>query len=152
MKILALDPATKCGYAHNISGRVKSGVWNFKTGHFDGAGMYLIKFKAEIKPLIKEVDMVAFEGVMAHLATSTYAQHKYGGFLAMIQSTCEELNTPYCGLGVGEIKKFWTGKGNASKEDMVHSARVNGFNPIDDNEADALAIWHMAHHIYGDLI
>ena len=70
MKILAIDPATKCGYAHNIGKSVKSGVWDFKNGHFDGAGMHLIKFEKELRPLIERVDLVAYEGVMAHRGNS----------------------------------------------------------------------------------
>ena len=38
------------------------------------------------------------------------------------------------------IKKHATGKGNASKEAMLASARSKGHDPSDDNEADALAL------------
>ena len=48
------------------------------------------------------------------------------------------------------LKKFATGKGNASKEDMVAAARLRGHAPADDNEADALAILHWAIHNYDD--
>jgi len=36
------------------------------------------------------------------------------------------------------------GKGNASKDEMVASARARGHLPADDNEADALALLHWA--------
>ena len=42
-------------------------------------------------------------------------------------------------MPVGTIKKHATGKGNASKDDMIASVRLRGHNPADDNEADALA-------------
>lgn len=40
-----------------------------------------------------------------------------------------------------------TGAGNASKEAMLQAARDKGFDPVDDNEADALAIlfWSQEH-------
>jgi Holliday junction resolvasome RuvABC endonuclease subunit len=41
---------------------------------------------------------------------------------------------------VGTIKKHATGKGNASKEEMIAAARAKGFNPTDDNQADALML------------
>jgi Holliday junction resolvasome RuvABC endonuclease subunit len=41
---------------------------------------------------------------------------------------------------VGEIKKSFTGKGNAPKEAMIAEARRRGYEPVDDNEADAIAI------------
>ena len=41
------------------------------------------------------------------------------------------------------LKKWATGKGNASKKKMINKAIKLGFKPIDDNEADAfhLARW-----------
>ena len=45
----------------------------------------------------------------------------------------------------GTIKRFISGKGNADKQAVVSAVRARGFNPADDNEADALAIllWTM---------
>ena len=52
---------------------------------------------------------------------------------------------------MGTIKKHATGKGNASKDEMVASARARGHTPVDDNEADALALlsWAVHHHDVG---
>ena len=38
-----------------------------------------------------------------------------------------------------------TGKGNANKDAIIAAARARGFSPVDDNEADAIAIllWAM---------
>ena len=47
---------------------------------------------------------------------------------------------PYQGVPVGTIKKHASGKGNAPKQAMIDAARQRGFNPADDNEADAIAI------------
>ena len=43
------------------------------------------------------------------------------------------------------MKRFATGKGNADKQAVLAAMRSRGFNPADDNEADALAIllWAM---------
>ena len=46
----------------------------------------------------------------------------------------------YEGVPVGTIKRFATGRGNADKAAMVAAMKARGFNPADDNEADALAI------------
>ena len=85
---------------------------------------------------------------MSHGDGGIIAQHKYGGFLATIQAFGERHEIPYIGFGVTEIKKHWTGKGNAKKESIVDMARLLGFNPKDDNEADALAILHLGHHTF----
>ena len=45
---------------------------------------------------------------------------------------------------MGTIKKHATGKGNASKDEMVAAMRLLGHEPADDNEADALALLYFA--------
>jgi hypothetical protein len=57
---------------------------------------------------------------------------------------CEDEDIPYTGVPVGTIKKFWTGKGSCRKSAMISEAQARGFNPQDDNDADALAILHYA--------
>ena len=50
----------------------------------------------------------------------------------------------YQGVPVGTIKKYATGKGNANKAAMIAAMQALGFQPADDNEADALALLHWA--------
>ena len=45
---------------------------------------------------------------------------------------------------MGTIKKHATGKGNASKEEVMKAMRELGHPVTDDNEADALALLHWA--------
>ena len=66
--------------------------------------------------------------------------YSYGGFLAHLTAWCEERELPYEGVPVGTIKRFATGKGNAGKDAVIAAIKARGFNPTDDNEADALAI------------
>ncbi|MFP3022643.1 MAG: Holliday junction resolvase, partial [Wolbachia sp.] len=66
--------------------------------------------------------------------------HCYGGFLAVLSAWCEENNIPYQGVNVKTIKRFITGKGNASKSEVIEAIREKSFSPRDDNEADALAL------------
>jgi Holliday junction resolvasome RuvABC endonuclease subunit len=84
------------------------------------------------------INQVYFERVYAHSGSG--AAHLYGYFMHTLAAVCEELHVKCTGIPVGTIKKFATGKGNASKEEMMAAARLRGFNPIDDNAADALAI------------
>jgi Holliday junction resolvasome RuvABC endonuclease subunit len=80
---------------------------------------------------------VYYEEVAAHKGTA--AAHIYGGLVATLQSFCEERNIPYCGVPVGTIKRYATGKGNANKEAMIAAAQVkHGYLGDNDNEADAL--------------
>ncbi len=43
-------------------------------------------------------------------------------------------------IGVGTIKKKATGYGHASKEQVINAVEKYNFYPLDDNEADAIAI------------
>ena len=45
---------------------------------------------------------------------------------------------------MGTIKKHATGKGNASKTEVIDAMRALGHPVTDDNEADALALLHWA--------
>jgi Holliday junction resolvasome RuvABC endonuclease subunit len=47
---------------------------------------------------------------------------------------------PYRGVPVGTIKRHVTGRGNADKDAVIAAVRRLGFDPVDDNEADALAL------------
>jgi Holliday junction resolvasome RuvABC endonuclease subunit len=92
----------------------------------------------EIKQSVDTLDSVYFEEVRRHVGVD--AAHAYGGFLATLTAWCEHHQIPYQGVPVGTIKKHATGKGNASKDDMIAAIRLRGFQPTDDNEADALAL------------
>jgi Holliday junction resolvasome RuvABC endonuclease subunit len=45
---------------------------------------------------------------------------------------------------VGTIKRHVAGKGNADKAAVIAAVKALGYNPADDNEADALALLHWA--------
>jgi Holliday junction resolvasome RuvABC endonuclease subunit len=81
---------------------------------------------------------VFFERVRAHKGTD--AAHVYGGFMYILAAVCEEKRIKCIGIPVSTIKKTATGNGHASKEDMIVFAKRCGFNPVDDNAADSLAV------------
>jgi Holliday junction resolvasome RuvABC endonuclease subunit len=140
--ILALDLGTKTGWAvHSKSGIITSGTINFKASGLESSGVTFLKYKkwlVEMKNRHGGFDYVYFEKVCKHLGL--YAAHKYGGFLAHLTSWCELHQIPYQGVPVGTIKKHITGKGNASKAEVIAAIRAKGFDPKDDNEADSLAL------------
>lgn len=144
--VLALDLGTRTGWAlRSAEGLITSGTEHFRPQRFEGGGMRYLRFKrwlTEIKAAAGDIDEVYFEEVRRHLATD--AAHAYGGFLAVLTSWCEHHGIAYQGVPVGTIKKYATGKGNADKAAMIEAMRSRGFAPVDDNEADALALLHWA--------
>lgn len=145
MTVLALDLGTTTGWAiKHGNGLVHSGIQSFKPGRYEGGGMRFLKFSRWLDELTggESSITVYFEEVRNHAGTD--AAHIYGGFLASLGQWCESRKIPYEGVPVGTIKRAWTGKGNSGKDVMMKIARERGFNPVDDNEADALAILHWA--------
>jgi hypothetical protein len=149
--ILALDLGTRTGWALRArTGAVTSGTHEFRPGRFEGAGMAFLRFGgwlSEARELAGGIDAVAFEEVRAH--AGTLAAQVYGGFLAHLTAWCERHAIPYLGVPVTTIKRHATGKGNASKEQVIEAIKRRGHDPRDDNEADALAIlgWAIANRM-----
>jgi Holliday junction resolvasome RuvABC endonuclease subunit len=144
--VLALDLGTQTGWALSANNKnIASGSEGFKPQRFEGGGMRYLRFKrwlTEIKQSVESIDAVYFEEVRRHVGVD--AAHAYGGFLATLTAWCEHHQVPYQGVPVGTIKKHATGKGNASKDEMIAAIIKRGFSPADDNEADALALLHWA--------
>ena len=144
--VLALDLGTTTGWAlRSADGSISSGTESFKPHRFEGGGMRYLRFKhwlTEVKQTSDGIDAVYFEEVRRHLGVD--AAHAYGGFMAHLTAWCEHHQIPYQGVPVGTIKKHATGKGNASKDEMIAAMKALGHSPTDDNEADALALLHYA--------
>lgn len=144
--ILALDLGTTTGWAlHQRDSTITSGTESFKPHRFEGGGMRYLRFKrwlTEIKNATDGIGSIYFEEIRKHMGVD--AAHAYGGFMAHLTAWCEHHQIPYQGVPVGTIKKHATGKGNASKDEMIAAAKACGHAPADDNEADALALLHYA--------
>mgnify|MGYP005857152353 CR=1 FL=1 len=140
--VLALDLGTTTGWAlRSRDGGITSGTMTFKPSRFEGGGMRYLRFHhwlGEIAWLAHGLERVVFEEVRAH--ASTDSSHVYGGFLATLTAWCEQRGVPYEGVPVGTIKRFATGRGNADKAAMIAAIRARGFDPVDNNEADAIAL------------
>lgn len=140
--ILSIDLGTQMGWACWNNNIIVSGSISFKNDRFSGGGMRYLRFKKWLNELqsTDPITEVYFEEVRRHIGTD--AAHAYGGFLATLTSWCEENKIPYQGIPVGTIKKHATNKGNANKQAMIDAVKAKGYNPIDDNEADAIALLH----------
>lgn len=144
--LLALDLGTTTGWAlRTPDRRIVSGTQSFKPQRFEGGGMRFLRFVRwldELQTLSGGLQHLVFEEVRRH--ASTDAAHAYGGFLGQLSAWCEQRQIPYQGVPVGTIKKHATGKGNANKDAMLAAVRGWGYAPVDDNEADGLALLHWA--------
>lgn len=140
MTVLAIDIGTTTGWCINANGATLSGSLDLRGDRHEGAGMRYLRFKGWLNEQHRAcpLHIVFYEDVQAH--KGHYAGQVYGGLRAILMAFCEEHDIPYKGVGVGTIKKFVTGKGNAGKTAMIAAVREFGFSPVDDNEADAIAL------------
>jgi Holliday junction resolvasome RuvABC endonuclease subunit len=139
--ILALDLGTTTGFAWGCdSGTSVSGTWKLTPTRFESSGRRFLKLKENLDALPNKPTAVVYEAVS--FGVTTNATQIWGGFMATLQTWCEERNIPYQGVPVGTLKKFWTGRGNAKKPEMIAEAVARGYQPADDNEADAIALLH----------
>jgi len=150
MKILALDPATKCGWAHSSG---FSGTWDLSTRRDESGGMKLVRLHGKLFDVYFNIgiSLVVFEAAR-HAAPkmqgSLVHQAKLQG---SIEIWCEQNGIQYRGYSPSEIKKHATGKGNANKEAMMKAAKTKwlAFDG-DDNEADAKWLLNLAMSEYAE--
>lgn len=146
MTTLALDLATQLGFAiARADGRIESGSRSFKQRPGAWPGSRWIDFRAWLVEQRRCFDIthITYEIVMGHVNGGSAAQHVYGGFVAHVEAFACHHGITLSSHHVGTIKKAWTGRGNATKPDMVKRCRELGFRPKDDNEADAIALLHV---------
>lgn len=134
MIIMAIDPATRCGWALSTG---EFGVWDLSVRRDESEGMKWLRFRAKLEEVhkLQPLNVIAYErpagqhrGALIHHAK----------LIAIIQLFCEESGIEYRGYSSTEIKKLATGKGNAGKQDVIAAAQKLGYTTTDDNEADAI--------------
>ena len=142
---LSLDLGTKTGFCvfrfeNNAIRVIKSGTKNFGQPSKTHLGRRFVCFRDWLIRILAECEIgaVYYEQVYGH--TGVQASHVYGGFLYHMAAACDDMSVPIYGIGVGTIKKSATGNGHASKEEVIQAVQQLGFSPIDDNEADSIAV------------
>jgi len=142
MSILALDLGNEFGYAVKTSATIDSG-WKKLSNNAKNHGKKFYLFSCWLREQDNlDIEKVYYEDVKNH--AGVYAAHAYGGYLAILQLWAYKREIECIGVGVGQIKKFWTLNGRSSKEQMIKRANYLGFDTQNDNEADAIALLHYA--------
>lgn len=139
MKLLALDPATLCGWAHSDGA---SGTWDLSIRRDESAGMRLLRLRGKLNEIHKTIgiDVVGYEAARNAAPKMQGALVIQAKLESIIVTFCEDNGINYRGYSPSEVKKHATGKGNASKDQMKLAAKKYGVPIVDDNHADALHI------------
>ncbi|GAA0535604.1 hypothetical protein [Pigmentiphaga daeguensis] len=146
--ILALDLATRTGWAiATRDGRILSGCESFVPRASWDPGQRGLRFKAWLQEVVhhRDIHAIAYEVVIRHGPQNmAAAAHLYGLLEGLMWMAASLRQLPVEGVQPTVVKKVWTGSGRADKGAMVAEAKRRGFRPVDDNEADALAILNWA--------
>ncbi len=148
MHILALDPATHCGWAHRPM--MKCGVWDLSIRRDESSGMRLIRFESYLKWVSKEggIDLLVYEAARHGAPKMQGALVVQSELQSVIKMFCEKREIEYRGYSPSEIKKHATGKGNAPKQMVIDAVKKKWGNrwgkKIDDNQADAIWLLDLA--------
>ncbi len=145
MHILAIDPATKCGWASSLG---PSGVWDLSIRRDESGGMRLVRLRAKLDEIhaMEAVDVVVFEAARhagPRMQGALVVQSEMQG---VIKLWCDSAGVEYRGYSPAEIKRHATGKGNSPKSKVLEAARSKWTDRVirDDNEADALWLLDLA--------
>lgn len=136
MKILAIDPGARCGWAHSSGA---SGVWDLSIRRDESGGMRLIRLRgklAEIQAFVG-LDVIVFEAARHAAPGMQGALVVQAELQGQIKAWCEEARVDYRGYSPAEIKRHATGKGNANKAKVLSAAQEHWPGIMDHNEADA---------------
>jgi Holliday junction resolvasome RuvABC endonuclease subunit len=143
--ILAIDPATKTGWAMLQDGKIiESGVEDFSKKRGESNGSMFFRFRRWLSDILEN-------GLSIKLVVYEQSHHRGGAsteigvnLTGRIQECCTIYGIEYATVRTTTLKKFFAGRGNAEKVEMIAKAKeILGRAPIDDNEADAvaLALW-----------
>lgn len=154
-RILTLDLASRIGYAFGATGQKPAfGAHQLPTKNGDDLGAYLTAFDTFLfaLPIEEWTDdgaAVVFECSVLPPKTSYRTLRKLYALPALLEFRWATVGgDPACLREVyaSQVKKYWTGKGNAKKPDMIAAAVERGYDigPAQDDEADAIAMWHFA--------
>ncbi len=144
--ILAFDPGTHMGWAvwrgHQI---IASGTEHFKEKDMGARFAQAQQFFSKMIDIYGP-DLCVYEDVKRWM--SAQAARIYGGLTGHLLTEAHHASVPIASYAPTQIKKFATGSGKASKEEMMECCRnATGIIPADDNEADAIWLAKLAVHL-----
>lgn len=153
MKILALDLATKTGWAHSCGA---SGVWDLKIFPDESQGMRLIRFESKLREVVTSVgiNVVVFEAVNAGSgAAANFDAMKMLVELVAIVKRLAEAERCYgfetMSVNMQTIKSHaLPGVAKRDKAAMIDAAKRKwpAVEIVDDNQADALWLLDYTQH------
>lgn len=143
MKVSGLDLAmTQTGVCHTVE---DAACWHLIRPK-EAKDFRLPEIRSQIKQYVTDSDLVLIEMLPPNM--------KGAGITGMVQGIVREMlieeGIRYGDIGPSALKKYATGKGNASKTEMALAAlKRGGVEFHNDNECDAWWLWVMSNDFQG---
>jgi Holliday junction resolvasome RuvABC endonuclease subunit len=139
-EILALDIATYTGF-YSVH---EHGVWNFTESKRRNDNKQHKDFRDTVMGFILKYNIRQVVAEDLNVNNHFSDMRKLSEFRGILFEICDELDLPEPSfVNVATLKKWATGNGRASKEDMINACVAKyKFTPQDDNVADACHLFH----------
>lgn len=138
MTTLALDISTKCGWAYGDG--TPENTW-CGTRVFNNSD-YVEMYNEALTWFTRM--MVGTAASLIVIEKAIYTRHESCFQMCVLHlaahAAAKSLNIPRTEITPAAVKKHITGKGNCNKKAMIAAIKDMGFNPKDDNQADAIGI------------
>jgi len=144
-KILSLDLGIHTGWACNTEEGLRYGTINLRKSKKDTRGQIYYELNNWLIRMVwknverSDVDMVAYEMPHNRGGATTEMLNTFAGTVQMV---CYIWKIPHRSVHSLTIKKFMTGSGKATKEDMIKAVQKKhpGIKDLDEHQADAIAL------------
>lgn len=152
--LLALDLATVSGFAFWRPGmeRPLSGTLRMpKTG--EDVGWFVEDYHGKLCDLltVHQPELIIFEAPLLRATTSIDTARKLMGLALMTEFVCRQRRLKYREANNASIRKHFIGCGRGDRKTLkamtIKACQDRGWRPVDDNEADALALADYACHV-----
>lgn len=139
-QVVALDIATHTGYFSLH----EAGVWNFTESKRRNDNKMHRAFRTMLLAYMRRygIRQVVAEDVSVN--RHFYDMRRLAELRGILLEVCDELDIPEPEfINPAALKKWATGNGRATKEDMIAACKSRyGIVPVDDNAADACHLFH----------
>ncbi|NIA72296.1 crossover junction endodeoxyribonuclease RuvC [Pelagibius litoralis] len=146
--LLCLDLATSTGFAFWRPGanRIASGSFRLpRTG--PDVGWFVDEFEQRLSEMLgfHKPELVVFEAPLLRGGqTSIDTARKLMGLAIMTEFVCRRAGVKYLEANNASVRKHFIGKGRGERKQLkamtIQACRERGWDPANDDEADALAL------------
>lgn len=144
MNVLALDLATRTGWALMEDDRLESGVETFDVKPGESPGIRYAHFERWLEDMGARAELVAYEQVSPSGSGGAASREIPYGFVTRVQGYCARRGIDHATAFPSAAKKFASSRGNAGKAEVLEAVARRWRRSHDDREADALALLHHA--------